>query len=142
MMLFIISIILPLIFAVLTCIFLFFAFRNTKADDKSSKFNILAAIGSLVLTIYFGTNIKPPAPIIYPLDNEVKVYDGSVKIIIDSNDSNPFISTYYSLNGSDPKKVTNMKVNFQLQNLLPCLQEINFYGVGVNQLKVHIDLKA
>lgn len=97
MILFIISIILSIVFAMITFFFLFRAFKHTK--DKSNRFNILAAIGSLGLTIYFGINIKPPAPVILPLDNETRIYSDSAEIIIESGG----FDIYYSLDGSDPQ---------------------------------------
>lgn len=42
-----------------------------------------------------------PSPTIYPLEDNVKVYEGIVEITINPNDSSPFIHTYYSLDGSD-----------------------------------------
>ena len=48
----------------------------------------------------YSLNDSVPSPTIYPLDNDAKIYSGSVKITMDSY---PFIKTYYSLDGSDPK---------------------------------------
>lgn len=97
MILFIISIILPIMFAIVTFFFLYRAFKHT--EDKSNRLNVLAAIGSLVLTIYFGINIKPPVPVILPLDNDTRIYSDSAEITIESGG----FDIYYSLDGSDPK---------------------------------------
>lgn len=43
-----------------------------------------------------------PAPTIYPLDNEARVYSGTANVII-STISFPFFHTYYTLDGSDPE---------------------------------------
>ncbi|MDE5539062.1 MAG: chitobiase/beta-hexosaminidase C-terminal domain-containing protein [Bacilli bacterium] len=48
----------------------------------------------------YSLSTSVPSPTIYPLDNDAKVYSGKVKITFDSY---PFIKTYYSLDGSDPK---------------------------------------
>ncbi len=94
---FIISIILPIVFVIVAFFFLCRAFKH--AEDKSNRFNILATIVSLFLTIYFGINIKLPVPIILPLDNETRIYSENAIITIESGG----FDVYYSLDGSDPK---------------------------------------
>lgn len=97
MLSFIISLIFPIILALAT---IFFSYKTFKSGGKkSSKFDFLAAICSLMLTIYFGINIKPPAPVILPLDNETRIYSDNAKITIESDG----FDIYYSLDGSEPQ---------------------------------------
>lgn len=94
---FIISLIIPIILAIVTFFFLWKTFKTS--GNKNGIFNFLAAICTLVLTIYFGINIKPPTPVILPLDNETRIYSDNAKITIESGG----FDIYYSLDGSDPQ---------------------------------------
>lgn len=73
---------------------------------KKKRSEIKLAIGSFCfatlsfISMMYSLNDSVPSPTIYPLDNDAKIYSGSAKITIDSY---PFIKTYYSLDGSDPK---------------------------------------
>lgn len=61
--------------------------------------SVLGIIFSIFVMMWTLLNAVP-APIIYPLNNEAKVYNETAKVSIDSN---PLLKTYYSLDGSDPK---------------------------------------
>ena len=70
-----------------------------KNENRSLLISVLGSIFSAIVMIYTLLN-SVPVPTIYPLDNEAKVYNETVKISISSN---PLLKTYYSLDGSDPK---------------------------------------
>lgn len=83
--------------------------RNRKIisfnDSKRKKDNyslfmsvcgFFVSVIGVILTLLFAV----PAPTIYPLDNEARVYNGNVKVTIDSY---PLLNTYYSIDGSEPK---------------------------------------
>ena len=70
-----------------------------KKENRSLLISVLGSIFSAIVMIYTLLN-SVPVPTIYPLDNEAKVYNETVKISISSN---PLLKTYYSLDGSDPK---------------------------------------
>lgn len=57
---------------------------------------IAISVLGVILTLLYAI----PTPTIYPLDNEAKVYDGVMEVYIDSY---PLLTTYYTLDGNDPK---------------------------------------
>ena len=86
--------------------------RNTKIisldgrKDNKRKYDNLVMLISLIASIFsaFGTFYtlftSVPSPTIYPLNNEARVYDGTAEVYFDTS---PLLTTYYSLDGSDPK---------------------------------------
>lgn len=73
--------------------------RKRKDENRSLTISVIGIIISclgLILTVLFAI----PSPNIYPLDNEAKVYNGTIEVYMDSY---PLITTYYTLDGSDPK---------------------------------------
>lgn len=83
--------------------------RNRKIisfdDSKRKKDNyslfisvcgFFVSVIGVILTLLFAV----PAPTIYSLDNEARVYNETAKVIIKSY---PFLTTYYTLDGSDPE---------------------------------------
>lgn len=69
-----------------------------KKDNNSLLMSVcgffISVIG-VILTLLYAI----PAPIIYPLDNETRIYSDNTEIIIESDG----FDIYYSLDGSDPK---------------------------------------
>ena len=61
--------------------------------------SVLGVIFSIFGMIYTLLNAVP-APTIYPLDNEARVYNETAKVYMNSY---PFLTTYYTLDGSDPE---------------------------------------
>ena len=72
---------------------------------KRKKENILTLISvlGLIFSPFFTllTLITAvPSPTIYPLNNDARVYTGTADVYFDTS---PLLTTYYSLDGSDPK---------------------------------------
>lgn len=101
MVLFIITSILPIVLLIIA-VFLSIKARMTAKDKDSKRDKTIALITALCSLLSLGI-IHVPSPNIYPLDNEVRVYEGKAEVIIESDNSVPFLHTYYSLDGSDPK---------------------------------------
>lgn len=95
---FIISIILPII-AFVTFIVSILAFLKRKKEDN--KWNALSPILTALLTVISLLDIKVPSPNIYPLDNAVRRYLDIAEVEIESDN---LFDTYYSIDGTDPKK--------------------------------------
>ena len=112
MILFIITSILP-IFLLIVTIFLSIKARNAAKDKDTKRERTIAIISAVCSLLSLGI-IHVPAPTIYPLDNEVRVYEGKAEVIIESDDSIPFLHTYYSLDGSDPKNGSIYKGSFTI----------------------------
>ena len=79
--------------------------KNKIRPIKRKKENILTLISVLGLTLTpFFTLLTlltaVPSPTIYPLNNEARIYTGTADVYIDTS---PWFTTYYSLDGSDPK---------------------------------------
>lgn len=72
---------------------------NRANDNRSMFMSAIGVIFSVIVMLYTLLNAIPK-PIIYPLNNESKIYSESAQVIIDTH---PLIKTYYSLDGSDPK---------------------------------------
>lgn len=106
-------------FTLAACIILFFvsiilgiiawerkkAKKNIVRPIKRKKDNILTLISvlGLMLTPFFTLLTlltAVPSPTIYPLNNNARVYTGTADVYIDTY---PLLTTYYSLDGSDPK---------------------------------------
>lgn len=67
--------------------------------NRSMLLSVGCAIFSIIGTLFtLFTSI--PAPTIYPLDNEARIYNETAKVDIESY---PIFTVYYSLDGSDPK---------------------------------------
>lgn len=97
MWLFILPLVLSIIFAVLTIVFLLISFFK---ERENGRFSIIASTLSAFLTLLSLFNITVPPPTIYPLDNEIKEYSEKAEVSIVSY---PIFKTYYSLDGSDPE---------------------------------------
>lgn len=70
-----------------------------KKENRSMLFSVMMALFSVIVALYtLFTSV--PSPTIYPLNNEARVYDGAAEV---SFDTSPLLTTYYSLDGSDPK---------------------------------------
>lgn len=96
------SFILPLaaiLFAVVTLIFTIISFFK---ERNSSRFGIGSTIFSAAVTLIGLLCINVPTPTIYPLNSEAKIYEGELKITIDTIKF-PFLNTYYSLDGTNPE---------------------------------------
>ncbi len=94
-----------IVFSILTIILAILAvtFTIMSAIKKENKvFTTLAAVVTVILAFMTNANIDVPAPIIYPLDNDARVYNGKVEVEIEYIKF-LFSHTYYSLDGSDPK---------------------------------------
>lgn len=87
--------IISVIYFIITCI------KTKKAKEKIGGKIVSALVSALSFLSIALTPV--PKPTIYPLSNDVKIYDGAINIEIDSNDTSPFMHTYYTIDGSDPK---------------------------------------
>lgn len=96
---FIFPLVLSVMFATLTIMFLIIAFIKSKKSDPNI-YVIIASLFSAFGALISAFNIIVPKPTIFPLDNETKIYSEEVKIAISSDD---VFEKYYSLNGYDPK---------------------------------------
>ena len=74
---------------------------NRKKDNYSLFLSLCSAIFSILVMLFTLFNAVP-APTIYPLDNEAKVYNETTEAII-STIGFPLFKTYYSLDGSAPE---------------------------------------
>ena len=72
-----------------------------KNENRLMLLSVLGVIFSIFGMIYTLLN-SVPVPIIYPLDNEARVYNDTAKVMI-SKINFPFFHTYYSLDGRDPE---------------------------------------
>ena len=92
---FIFSNLVSVVFAALTFAFAIVACK--KSDNKSSGLVAIFAALSTFIAIIF--NIKPPMPVIYPLNSAIQVSVDNVEVKIDSSG----FSVFYTLDGSDPR---------------------------------------
>lgn len=73
--------------------------HERKKENRSMLFSVMGVIFSVIIALYtLFTSV--PSPTIYPLNNEARVYDGTANVYFDTS---PLLTTYYSLDGSDPK---------------------------------------
>lgn len=81
-----------------------------KKENRQLIMSISGIIISAIATIYTLCN-SVPTPIIYPLDNEARVYNGMAKVTINSY---PLLKTYYTLDGSNPEDGYNYEGSFNI----------------------------
>lgn len=138
MLSFILPLILTIFFSILSIIFLFKAFIKT--NDKSNKYNIIATICATIITIITALAIEAPAPIIYPLDNETRVYKDEAEVTISSSD---LFETYYSSDGSEPKEGDRYEAPFTITASATISARNKFFiwwsDIGKNSFKFEDD---
>ena len=78
--------IISVIYFIITCI------KTKKAKEKIGG-KIVSALISALSFVSIALN-PVPKPTIYPLSNDVKIYDGTIKIEIDSNDTSVLTCLY------------------------------------------------
>lgn len=103
-----VNVIISGILITLTIIFSFCAiiYMIKEGVEKSTKLSAFASLFAAVCTFLSLINFEIPSPVISFTNNEVETNNNSIEIIISSSEGDPFITTYYSLDGSDPKNGT------------------------------------
>ena len=91
-----------ILFGFLALVFFIGAFicHKKAKESKSTRMNFMAAIICAIATAFSYMKVTVPIPIILPLDNETRKYDGTTQIVIEAEGAN---AIYYSLDGKDPK---------------------------------------
>lgn len=79
-----------------------------KKDNRSMLFSVFCLIFSIFSMLWTLLDAIP-VPTIYPLDNEAKLYDGPAEVYIDSY---PLLTTYYTIDGSNPEYGDTYKNTF------------------------------
>lgn len=96
------SFILPLVLIIFAVFAFAFEIISFFKEKHNGKFSIGSSIFSVAITLLGTLCISVPIPNIYPLNSEAKIYEDQVEITINAINF-PFLNTYYSLDGSDPK---------------------------------------
>lgn len=96
-------------------------------EGKNNRFGIGSTICSIICVLIGAVCFDIPAPTIYPLNSEAKIYEGEQKITIDTIKF-PFLNTYYSLDGTNPEEGCIYKGPFTISETTTIVAENKFLG--------------
>lgn len=98
-MLFLFTLIMPILFAISSLVFLIIA-----KVKKEGKHSITAAIFSALMTLVTLVNVDVPEPFIFPLDNATQIYQDDGMGVMVFFETNGLFKVYYSTDGTNPKE--------------------------------------